>query len=415
VSDITTQAASGAATSMAPVRPHTRIQVVDILRGFAVLGILLMNMQAFAGYQQQNMPVLHQAALLVIRFVAQAKFYTLFSFLFGWGMAVQMMRATERGRPFGPFFVRRMLALLLIGLVHTVLIWDGDILVSYAVLGLPLLLFRKASERTLLIAAGVCLLIPVLISLPGPAAELRAAYGEATYPLWQPVLDGHQAQVLAQGSYVEAVLHRVRASLYGYSLAGYWATHVFGMFLLGLYAGRRGIFHDVPKHLPLFRKVMWVGLVVGVVLNLLFVATATRPELVPVELRELATRGARTIGGSALSLFYVSVIVLLTRQKAWRQQLSSLASVGRMALSNYLLQSVVCTLIFYGYGLGLYGRFGPAVTVILTLVIYRIQMGLSGWWLDRYRFGPAEWLWRLLTYGKPQSLLPDRARHLSDG
>jgi uncharacterized protein len=401
-----------ATPSMTPVRPRERITVVDILRGFSILGILLVNMLSYAGYQYRvsydEMSAINRAASLFIKFVAQAKFYTLFSFLFGWGMAIQMERAAQRGARFVPHYVRRLLILLLIGLVHAILVWDGDILITYAVLGLPLLLFRKCSDKTLLVAVAICMLIPVLLSTPGPAESFREAYAAATEPFRQEMMAGYYANVHVQGSYLEVIVHRLKALRSGYTGVIYWGTHVFGMFLLGLYVGRRRILHDIPEHLPLFRKVMWWGLIVGVVLNLVFVTATASPDLVPPAYQELATRGARTIGGPALCLFYISVIVLLVQKHEWQRRLSPLASVGRTALSNYLLQSIVCTLIFYGYGLGLYGRLGPAITLVLTFIIYRVQISLSGWWLDRYRFGPAEWLWRSLTYGKFQPLAPER-------
>ncbi len=396
---------------MAPVRSVERIEVIDILRGVSILGVILMNMSGYAGYSMEfdGMTTINRIVALFLRFFVQAKFYTLLSFLFGWGMAIQMERAKSRGRHFVPFFVRRLLALLLIGLVHAILIWDGDILVTYALLGFPLLLlFRNRSTNTLLIAAAICILIPVLISTPGPAEDFRNWFSRITAHYLQAMLEGRQANVLAQGNYLEAVVHRLKSLRYGYSQAMYWATHVFGMFLLGLYAGRRRVFQNIPQHLPLFRKVMWWGLIVGVVCNLVFTAASASPSLAPSAYYDLATRGARTIGGPALCLFYISAIVLLVQRKTGLGQLSHFASVGRMAMSTYLSQSIVCTLIFYGYGLGLYGNLGPAIAFILSLVIYRIQISLGAWWLDRYRFGPAEWLWRSLTYGKLQPLARER-------
>ena len=396
---------------MAPVRPQTRIEVVDILRGFAILGILIFNMLSFSGYLYwplDQMSPINRAAALFVKFATQAKFYTLFSFLFGWGMSIQMERAVQRGARFAPLFARRMLILLLIGLTHAILIWDGDILVTYAVLGLPLLLFRKRSDKALLVAVVICILIPVLLSTPGPAASFRDAYSRLFEEWREEMLLGYQTNVHSQGSYLELVLHRMRSIRSGYTGVIYWGTHVFGMFLLGLYFGKRKIFHHVSEHLPLFRKLMWWGLIVGVPLNLIFVAATNSPNLVPLGYYDLATRGARTIGGPALCLFYVSTIVLLTQKKDWRRRLSPLASVGRMALSNYLFQSILCTLFFYGYGLGLYHRLGPAITLALTFALYRLQISLSDWWLSRYRFGPAEWMWRSLTYGKfqPMALEP---------
>ena len=410
----TTVPAAEATPAMAPVRPGGRIEVIDVLRGFSILGILLVNMLSFSRPQAplSQLESVNRAAVWLIKFVAQAKFYTLFSFLFGWGMAIQMERATRRGTRFASFYVRRLLVLLLIGLVHAILLWSGDILVTYALLGFPLLLFRKRSNRTILVAAIICILIPVLISTPGPAAAFREAYAGAVENYQRAVVGGHHANVYAEGSYLQATLQRLKELRLTYANLIYWAPHIFGMFLLGLYAGRRRIFHDIPAHLSLFRWVMWGGLIVGLPLNLVFVSVSASPDRVPSIWYELATRGARTIAGSALCLFYVSAIVLLTHRQgqrsAARSSLSELAPAGRMALSNYLFQSVVCTLIFYGYGLGLYGKLGPAISLILTLIIYRTQISLSRWWLGRFRFGPAEWLWRSLTYHKFQPLTADR-------
>ena len=403
---------------MTPVRPQERIEAIDILRGVSILGVLLMNMLGYAGYGDSfaEMGTINRIAVLLLKFFVQAKFYTLLSFLFGWGMAIQMERAARRGTRFVSFYLRRLLILLLIGSVHAILIWDGDILVTYALLGVPLLLFRTRldkrtrSEKMLLVAAAVCILIPVLISTPGPAETFREAYARGTAAYWP----GSQADVYAAGTYLDVTLHRLKAVRYFYSQAAYWATHVFGMFLLGLYAGRRRIFRSISEHLSLFRQVMWWGLAVGIVCNLVFVSVSASPHPVPSSYYTLATRGARAVGGPALCLFYIAATILLVRRKACgdkqhpRELLAPLAAVGRMALSNYLLQSIVCTLIFYGYGLGLYGKLGPAITLLLSIVIYRLQMGLSNWWLGRYRFGPAEWLWRSLTYGKRQPITSRR-------
>jgi uncharacterized protein len=328
-------------------------------------------------------------------------------------MTIQMERAEARGKRFVPFFLRRLTALLLIGLTHAILIWDGDILVTYALLGFPLLLlFRKASRKTLLITAAICILIPALINTPGPAENLRDALDSATANYRQEVVAGYAANVFNEGSYLEVTVQRLNYLRLAYSQAMYWATHVFGMFLLGVYARKRKLFQNTPEHLPFFRKVMWGGLIVGVTLNLMFTAVSSDPTLVRPAFFDLATRGARTIGSSALCLFYISAVVQLVQKRIGLSQLSRFAPVGRMAMSTYLTQSVIFTLFFYGYGLGVYGMFGPALGFGLSLLIYRIQMSLSGWWLERYRFGPAEWLWRSLTYGKLQSLTSERRQPL---
>jgi uncharacterized protein len=394
-----------ASLAPAPIRPTRRIEVIDILRGFAVLGMLTVNMLSFSGYAHvslQEMDIAHRLVTLFIRLAAEAKFYPLFSFLFGWGVAVQMARAAEREEPFVPLYVRRLTILLLIGLVHAVLIWEGDILVTYALLGLPLLLFRRRSDKIILLTAVACLLIPVLLSAPGSAASIRDWHTGAVAPLRQAVMEGYRGNVYAEGSYLAVAVHRLKALGFSYSNSIYWAPHIFGMFLLGFYAGRRRILHRIVDHLVLFRWAIWVAPVAGLPLTLVFVGVSRYPDLLPAAYRDLATRGARMVGGSALCLFYISGFILLTQQKRWMRRLSPLASVGRTALSNYLLQSVICTLFFYGYGLGLYGQLGPAITIFLTLLLFRVQVSLSRWWLERHQFGPAEWLWRSLTYGEFQ-------------
>ncbi len=149
---------------------------------------------------------------------------------------------------------------------------------------------------------------------------------------------------------------------------------------------------------------MWVGLAIGLVFNGIFLKTNLDPSWIPQAYNRLATSGARTIGAPALMLFYVSAILTLLRKEAWIPRLNQLAPVGRMALSNYLMQSVLCTLIFYGYGLGIYGEISPTVGLILSIIIYTGQMKFSAFWLERYQFGPVEWLWRSLAYGVRQPI-----------
>jgi uncharacterized protein len=397
---------------MMPVQPKERITIVDILRGFSLIGVLMMNMHVFAGdfADYNTLGTIDRAAWFFTRFFAQAKFYTLFSFLFGWGMSIQMRRADERGAGFVGVYVRRLLMLLLIGLVHTVLIWSGDILVTYALLGFFLILFRKRSDTLILITVVICLLIPVIISTPGPVEPFMDAYNEWLEPLRAPVMADRQAGIYADGTYGEFVAHRLLELRSGLAGFVYWATHILGMFLLGLFVGRRKILANASDNLPLFRKVMWIGFAIGLPLNYLWVATTAGLINVPAQYNALAVRGARTIAGSSLSMAYASTLILLLQKRDWQNLLSPLAYVGRTALSNYLMHSVVFTLVFYPYGLGFFGETGPAVGLILTLVFFRIQISLSRWWLDRYQYGPMEWVWRSMTYGKPQSMISEHRR-----
>jgi len=388
-----------------PVQAQERIEFVDILRGFAILGILVANMAGFAGFSndpQAWTDPLDRAILILTRFLVEAKFYSLFSFLFGWGMAVQMARAKARGTRFAPLWLRRMLILLIFGLIHGLLIWSGDILTLYALYGILLLPFGNRSQKTILISATLALLLSIVLTLPGGALDaFRAWYEHATSFLRSGT---YSEGLYATGTYREITRLRIQEFFSGRSWFLYTFGNIFGMFLLGLYAGKRRIFQEIDRHLPLLRHILWAGLAIGVVFNGLYVLTLLNAELVSPQHYRMVSRGARTIGAPALMLFYVSGIILLAQKDVWQQRLAPLASVGRMALTNYLLQSVVCTLIFYSYGLGLYGEADPLLGLIFTVVIYLAQIRFSEWWLGRYRFGPAEWLWRTLTYGRFQPL-----------
>lgn len=390
---------------MAPVGAGERIDSVDILRGIAVLGILLVNMGAFAGFRApfDDMAWVDRATTVAIRFVAQGKFYPLFSFLFGWGLAIQAARAAKRDLDIVPLFLRRMGALLLIGLAHAVLVWHGDILVVYALLGFPLLLFRNFSDRTLWLTFAVCLAIPVLISLPGPAEEFRREYANATRSFQDAMVQGKQANVFVAGAYLDAVEQRIAYLRYNYAASLYWITPVFAMMLLGLLVGRRGILRAAGEQAALLRRIAIVTLAIGLPLNALWVWQSVSGGIAG-PWQEVAGRGARTVGGVSLSIFLVAALTLLAQRAAWREQLGGFAAVGRLALSNYLLQSLVFTVLFYGYGLGIYGQAGPFLTLLLSLLFFRLQVWMSNWWLARYRFGPAEWLWRSMTYGHLQPL-----------
>ncbi|MCJ7825147.1 MAG: DUF418 domain-containing protein, partial [Anaerolineales bacterium] len=341
-----------------------------------------------------------RAIYILTRFFVEAKFYSLFSFLFGWGMAIQLIRAQSRGTDFLPRYLRRLLVLLLIGVIHGTLIWVGDILTLYAILGFLLLLFRKRSPRFLFAASVSFLLLSILFVLPIEAVQnFRARYIDITSFLsLQQYPDG----LYLTGSYLEVTRRRIQDYLNYNSYGIFSFGNVFGMFLLGLAVGKFGFFQNLGRYLPRIRKGIWITLAVGLVFNAVFVSATLWPDRFPTDYWQTIRVGARTIGAPALMLFYISAIILLYQRERWRRRLIRIAPVGRTALSNYLFQSVLLTMIFYSYGLGFYGRIDPTAGLILTLLIYLLQIGLSAWWLDRYRFGPVEWVWRTLTYGFAQ-------------
>ncbi len=392
-------------TTPIPVQSKERIQTVDVLRGFAIFGILLFNMRSFAG-QSMNVNAwvepLDRAIPALIRFFVEAKFYSLFSFLFGWGMAVQMRRAEAKGTKFFPIYLRRLLILLVFGTLHGVLLWTGDILRMYAIIGiLMLFIFRKASPKTLLIAAGLLLLSAIQMTLPGEWMDNTRQWCLSLSECLSPNMN-LSASLYATGTYWEVTQLRYQEFIGALWWLPCYTSSVFAMMLLGLYTGKRRLFANFDEHKKLFRNVMWVGLVVGLGLNAVFTYYTANP--FAGKYYSLIRTGARTLGAPAMTLFYISGITLLFQKEKWHERLSPLAYVGRMALTNYITHSVVLTFFFYGYGLGLYGETDPTFALLLTIVVYLFQIRFSQWYFERYQFGPLEWGWRKLTYGRVRLL-----------
>ncbi len=410
---------------MRPIAAKERIEVLDVLRGFAIFGILLVNMAAY------NSPILYlgaageqwwtgtadRVAQNLIFYLARGKFVSMLSFLFGLGLALQLLRAEARGGAIFSVYRRRLLALLLFGVAHSFLLWPHDILARYALFGFLLLFLVRLKPRTVLVAALVLYTYHfggwglaewrALGSSSGGESEVARAVVEVREQARSQVENSVSAY--RDGSFAAITAQRAQDKFF--QITTDWlrsAPLLLAYFLLGLYVGRRRWFQEITARLPLFRQVWKWGLLLGVSVHALaFLVWAMELPLFPARLLALVWFD---VGVPGLCFFYVSTFVLALQREAWRRRLAPLAAVGRTALSNYLLQSLVCTTIFYSYGLGLYGQVGPALGLALTALIFALQIPLSMWWLRRFRFGPAEWLWRTLTYGKLQ---PMRVRQIA--
>jgi uncharacterized protein len=395
-----------------PVTPDERIPLLDVLRGFAIGGILIGNMQWFSGYGMtphvliEGWPVGERMTHFLVHFLVDGKFYSIFSFLFGFGFALQIARAAERGDAKARLFKRRLFWLLVIGLLHAYLLWAGDILSIYAVTGFLLLLFRKKSNRSLVKWAFWLLLLPIPVYLllyglfvsfaPPLPPEFTEADPVRALAYWQSaatqvseagyleILTGYNLQLIV-GRYIGLIVEMRFAKL-------------LAMFLLGYYAYRLGIFHASESHGPLIRRVLKYGLILGLIGNsVLAVVAWVEPPFPPSALGILAVVGS-TIGVAPLALAMIAGITLLWQRGTWQRVLSILAPVGRMALTNYLLQTVIAVLLFYGYGFGWYGRVGPISATLIALAVFALQIVLSTVWLRHFQYGPMEWIWRQLTY-----------------
>lgn len=395
------------AQPLRPVASNERVELLDILRGMALFGILAANIRGFAGPAAAYFsPAKYWLAFhdrLAQAFIdtfIQGKFINIFAFLFGVGFAVQLERAAARSG-FGRTYARRLGILLFFGLVHGMLIWWGDILLAYALLGFLLLFFRKRADKTVAIWALCCLFAPLLfITLFYLAATFGNA-GPPPFPEATTEMLAKLTNIHANGSWLDIQKQRMQDVLqYNWSFLPFFGIQVLGLFLAGVYAWRKRFFFPTAEVLPRYRRAMVWGLAFGITWNVLVTAirAIAEPPMMPTEFAELLLWTIATFATPALSLGYVCLIIVLVNQPAWQRRLRVFAPLGRTALTNYLLQSVIGTLIFYNYGLGFFGQAGPAMLLPLTIVIYALQVLASKWWLDRYRFGPVEWLWRRLTY-----------------
>jgi uncharacterized protein len=342
-----------------PASQPARIDILDVLRGFALSGMLAVNVSYHLAPAQT--PAGH-AAHTMVELLADGCFYPIFAFLFGVGFAMQLARG--RG-----FLARRLGVLLVIGLADAVFLWWGDILVLYALLGFPLLLLRRASDRVLTASLAVAL---IASAVPWPRHDFEGG-GDALERAYR------------SGSYLEAVAARMEF------LPPFWASqdqlpaHVFALFLLGLISHRRGLFaHGAPAR-PIVRRVLVCGLILAVSGGAA-VALGVKPPL---------RDAVKAIARPAMAAVYCSGLALLyARRPTW---VGWMRYAGRMALTNYLLQSLVLATVFYAYGFGQFRKMEPAAALALALAVFLAQTALSAWWLKRFRIGPAEWVWRRFT------------------
>jgi uncharacterized protein len=398
-------------SQISPVSLSERIEILDVLRGLAVCGILIGNMQWFSGYGlmpqslAQQGPYADRVTHFLVHFFVEGKFYSIFSFLFGFGFALQISRAEKRGDLKAAFFKRRLFWLLVIGLLHAYLLWAGDILSIYALMGFLLILFRKKKNDSLLKWVFVLLAIPILTYLLLYIAFVAFAPPEAAKMLGAAQVEFWNEAVakVRQSSYLQIVTDfnlKYIVGRYASLIFEMRLPKLLAMFLLGFYAYRRGFFQNLSSHKTFIRRVLIYGLILGLVGNLAFAALAGKEAVLPPSPAGVVGVISYAFGVPALALFFIALVATLWQKATWRRLLAFLAPVGRMALTNYLLQTVICVFIFYGYGFGQFGRFGARTVTLFALVIFLFQVILSSLWLKYFSYGPMEWIWRQLTYGQ---------------
>ena len=404
---------------LAPVAPDERVQSLDVLRGLALLGILVVNILVYAPKPSSPGDWL---AAKVINIAAEGSFYPLFSLLFGVGFAVFLDRAASRGAKGVVLYLRRLIALLAIAVLQIILLDEQNILVRYAFLGLPLMLFSRASARVCFAAAVICLALAVARSPvnhellererrdPALAAHARQQRAAKQALVWARRAEWDR--VKATRSFLEAAEFRMRWQVPN-QLA--WSTnlrrnptlfHILAMFLLGAAAWRSGIFVEPHKYRRLMIHLCGWGIAVGLAGNLALNVGPRGDSISFFASRPIITIVVTLLADTALALGYASAVMLLWSggEGVWRRRLSPLAWIGRMGLTNYLWQSVAMSLPFLPYGLGLAGKLPFWAYPLIAVPIFLSHIPISAWWLGRYRFGPVEWLWRAATYARVEPL-----------
>ena len=386
-----------------------------MLRGFAVLGILIVNIQGFArvfsGYMNPPSAGGFEGAEVwlwsVVYLFADTKFISIFSMLFGAGMAMMSDRMAARGAAGTGLHYRRQFWLLVIGLAHAYLIWHGDILVAYALCGFILYPLRNLSPRRLLWIGGCAVAFLVALwglvglSVPSwPAEDLAVAVAE-----WSPPPEVQAAEIEAfRGTWTEQLRVRAPVALTVQTTAflGLFLWRAGGLMLVGMALYRLGVL-AASRSAAFYRRMAVIGLATGLPLAAAGVAYKLHHEFA---FEKAMFQGAlfNYVGSVGVFLGYVA-LVMLAVQRGWFPGLQQrLAATGRMALTNYIAQSVICSLIFYGHGLGMFERVGAPGRLGIVVGIWALQLLWSPWWLARFRFGPLEWFWRSLSYMKRQPL-----------
>jgi uncharacterized protein len=425
-------------SDVAPVTASERFVSLDMLRGVAVLGILVMNIYAFAmPFSAYMNPLLlggtephNLGTWFFTHIFFDQKFLSIFAMMFGAGIVLMSGRAEAKGAKPAPILYRRQFWLVVIGCIHAYLVWWGDILFSYAMVGMLVYVFRKRQPKTLIIIA--CVLLPVNLVLnygtssymeqlraqAGAVAELQAAGETLTEEQGQTVQQWQEMRVMMaptaedmqedlethRGSYVDIVSYRVpllvTMQLFGLFFFGIW--RIGGLMLIGMALMKLGVLTG-ERSTSFYRKLMIAGYAIGLPLVLFSSFNAWQHEFDGLHMMRFGLI-PNYFGSIAMALGHVGLVMLAAKSGWMKRLMARFAAVGRMALTNYLMHSVILTTVFYGYGLGLYGQIPRLWQMAFVVAVLALQLWISPLWLRRYRFGPVEWLWRSLSYWRRQPM-----------
>lgn len=410
---------------LTPVSNTEREKLMDVLRGFAILGIFIANLRFLSFYDERSISngyhfaIDSKVSFLHAMFV-EGKFYSIFSLLFGWGVSLQLMRMKEKGIATVSIIKRRLLGMLILGLSHLVILWPGDIVAFYAMMGFILLLFRNMSEKKLLIWGTILVLSPIVIYflkmkflwLNAPAGILFDTNG------W---IDEHWSHMSKDGpGGLTPATTSSWVALWKLNIAGFFGRYgylffvsriskVLGMFLIGFWLGKNANYKKLLANSSLLKKIALGGWIIGLPMNYMLARyMENEGDYFQLKMNGFYQTVVYALGVAPLAMAYAATIALAYKAKLGHQVLLVLQPVGKMAFSNYIMHSLIGVLTFYGVGLGLGGQFGPLAWTSFALVVFSIQIILSTIWLSYFNYGPLEWLWRSFTYRKWQPMKKER-------
>jgi uncharacterized protein len=387
-----------------PINPANRLDQIDILRGVALFGILMVNVFGYHAsfyhfgefYRGLEDPFQKSVFNWMVN-LGSDKFIFMFSTLFGFGMWMLGEKFSRQEARFKAFFLRRMLWLCGFGLLHILLFWAGDILLIYGILGLVLFSIRKLRLRVLFSLSVffyffTAFYLVIRIYLPGLPDPMST--------LTNLTMDEIK-EVYSTGSFIETMKWRINEYIVFRNInLLYYMPKVLALFILGYLAGKTGMLGKININLTQSLMLILLFLIMGLVFifrleNILyFFTTPDSDAVMPVYI------AIYEIGNLFMGLGYILMVLVVAKTKWGNTMLGILKYAGRMPLTNYLLQSLIFTTIFYGYGFGYFGKIDPSEFLIWALIVFVIQIIISKLWLMRFRFGPLEFLWRRLSYGK---------------
>ena len=402
-----------------PIGAKERIYTLDVIRGFALLGIFIMNMPWFnttffidftgtdlwTSWWDEWTETANEVLF-------SGKFNSMFSMLFAIGFTIQLERLESRDAGHAKaIYLRRIFWLFVFGAIHACVFWTGDVLHVYALMGLLLLALRRAPYKVLWTLFALALLYPLAMGIWRyyhftPAYREYVVAVSTAFEASNNAAYGHGSFLVAAREHTREMLHLYTEPFMLRGMLTFYSAILVTM-LLGLMLGRAKFFQNSGQYLPQVRRVQWWSLGLGLAAGAVFGTwQATTTDFITPSAWKIIAGVCYMLCRLFIMVFYVTTIVRCVHSDTWRGRLQPFATAGRMPLTNYLMQTLIATTLFYGWGFGLWGKVGNALDLVLAIgIFFIVQVPLSKWWLARHELGPMEWLWRRLTYGRPASFV----------